>query len=312
VSVWRRPQVILLMISIVLLAVTFARPTMQLERPTYRYVFVFDITQSMNVMDVPDTDLSITRLDYAKQSVVEALSILPCGTEVGLALFTGHRAFLLITPIEICANYRELSTMLDNIDWRMTWETRSEVAKGLYKSIALLKQLEGKIRLVFLTDGHEAPPINFDLPPKFSGLKGEINGLIMGVGGEKPVPIPKLDETGKQQGYWKADEVMHVDAFTQSRNVREGTKFAKIGTEHLSSLREPYLQGLAAKTGLMYRRLGNAKEFAQQMKSETLSIPKIITTDMRWLFALGSLLAFIATMLNAFLRKLPSLIRQPS
>ncbi len=139
----------LLVISLCLLAATFTSPTMQLERATYRYVFVFDISQSMNVMDIPDTDLSITRLNYAKQTAAKSLSILPCGTEVGLALFTGHRAFLLITPIEICANYRELSSILNNIDWRMMWEARSEIAKGLFKSIALMKELEGQTRLVF-------------------------------------------------------------------------------------------------------------------------------------------------------------------
>lgn len=283
---------------------------MQLERPTYRYVFVFDISQSMNVMDVPDTDFSITRLNYAKRTAVESLSFLPCGTEIGLALFTGHRAFLLITPVEICANYSELSIMLKSIDWRMTWEARSEIAKGLYKSIALLKQLTGQTRLVFFTDGHEAPPINPDLPPRFSGLKGEINGLIMGIGGGRPVPIPKFDETGTQQGYWQADEVSHVDAFTQSQTVREGIQAKIIGTEHLSSLRETYLKVLADKTGLTYHRLRDAKAFSQQMRSGALGIPKIITTDLRWLLALGSLLAFVATMLVTSLQKLRRPTRQ--
>lgn len=278
---------------------------MKLERPTYRYVFVFDISQSMNVIDVANTELPLTRLDYAKQTAAETLSILPCGTEVGLALFTGHRAFLLITPIEICANYRELSTMLNNIEWRMTWEKRSEIAKGLYKSIALLKEMAGLTRLVFFTDGHEAPPINPDLPPRYFGLKGEIRGLIMGVGGEKPVPIPKFDETGKQLGYWKAEEVLHIDSFSQSRNTREGIESMGSRTEHLSSLRETYLEGLANKTGLIYRRLANSEEFSAHMKSKSLSIPELIITDMRWFFALGSLLTFVAASLITSIKQLP-------
>jgi len=306
VTSWRRPQILVLIVALLLLAATFTSPTMQLERPTYRYVFVFDISQSMNVMDIPDANTPITRLNYAKQTAVESLSILPCGTEVGLALFTGHRAFLLITPVEICANYRELSIMLNNIDWRMMWEARSEIAKGLFKSIALMKELAGQTRLVFLTDGHEAPPINADLPPRFPGTKGEIDGLIMGVGGEKPVPIPKFDASGEQQGYWKADDVAHVDAFSQARSAREGTELMNTGSEHLSSLRETYLQGLADKTGLAYRRLGDAQAFSEQMRTKKLGIPKIITTDMRWLFALGALIAFIATMLFAPLQKLRS------
>jgi mxaL protein len=296
-SVWRNPQVMFLFLSLVLLGATFARPTMQLEKQTYRYVFVFDISQSMNVMDVSDTGGPITRLNYAKQTAIESLLTLPCGTEVGLALFTGHRAFLLTTPIETCDNYRELSSMLNNIDWRMTWEARSEIAKGLYKSIALLKQLEGQTRLVFITDGHEAPPINPELPPRYPGTKGEITGLIIGVGGEKPVPIPKFDATGEQQGYWKADEVSHVDAYTQARRERESIVSTVSGTEHLSSLRETYLESLATKTGLTYYRLSGTKYFSQQIRGDALGTPKVRTTDVRWFIALGSLFAFVAAML---------------
>ncbi len=282
-NIWRRSLIIMLVIAIFLLAATFLRPTLQIERPTYRYVFVFDITQSMNVMDIPGTDLDISRLDYAKQTVIETLSDLPCGTEAGLALFTGHRAFLLITPVEICANQRELSSMLNNIDWRMTWEARSEVAKGLYKSIHLLKEFEQKTRLVFLTDGHESPSINPDLPPRYPGMKGEIRGLIVGVGGEKLVPIPKFDKTSKQQGYWNADEILRVDVYYNDKN-----------TVHLSSLRETYLEELANKTGLDYLRINNAENLSKQMKNKMLSIPKTITTDMRWVLALVSLLVFLS------------------
>ncbi len=300
-SAWRNPQAILLLISLGLLGGTFARPTMQLERQTYRYVFVFDISQSMNVMDVGEVETPITRLNYAKQSAIESLSMLPCGTEVGLALFTGHRAFLLTTPIETCDNYRELSIMLNNIDWRMTWEARSEIAKGLYKSIALLKQLEGQTRLVFFTDGHEAPPINPDLPPRYPGTKGEISGLVIGVGGETLVPIPKFDAMGEQQGYWKVDEVSHVDAYTQARSARESTISTVSGMEHLSSLRETYLESLARKTGLTYYRLSGAKDLSQQMRGDTLGIPNVRTTDMRWLIALGALCAFVtATLWTSF------------
>ncbi len=128
----------------------------------------------------------------------------------------------------------------------------------------------------------------------------------MGVGGEQPVPIPKFDATGEQQGYWKVDEVSHVDAFSQAQSAREGTALMNTGTEHLSSLRAAYLKSLADKTGLSYRRLGSAEEFSEQMRIKSLGIPKVITTDMRWLFALGALLAFMATLLFAPLPKMRS------
>ena len=289
----RRSQ-ILLLLAVLLLAATFTRPTLQLERPTYRYMFVFDITQSMNVTDIAGATPHITRLEYAKQTAQQALSDLPCGTEAGLALFTGHRAFLLVTPIEICAHYREISNMLGNIDWRMSWEFRSEIAKGIYKSIALSTQLAAPTRLVFLTDGHEAPPIDPALPPQFPGTKGEIKGLIVGVGGDRPAAIPKFDNKGTQTGYWKAEDLLHVDAFRQARAALPGAA-PGAGTEYLSSLREGYLQSLATNTGLGYHRLEDAENFAQRIKAQELSIPKMVTTDMRWLFALAALVAFISS-----------------
>lgn len=298
----RNLQLALLLASAALLTATFARPTMQLVRQTYRYVFVFDITQSMNVMDVPATP-SVTRLEYAKKITLESMTDLSCGTEIGFALFTGHRAFLLITPIEVCANYRELSMMVSGIDWRMTWEARSEVAKGLYKSIGLLKALPGQTRLVFLTDGHEAPPINPDVAPQFVGEKGAISGLLVGVGGDLPVPIPKFDGNGTPQGVWKSDEVMHIDAFRAELNAREGRQALNTGTEHLSSLRETYLKGLADKTGLTYYRLKDAAGLSRQMTSKALGIPKVTTTDVRGLFALGALLALVSTIWSTPLRR---------
>lgn len=282
----------LIALSIALLGSTFLRPSLQLEHPTYRYVFVFDISQSMNVKDVASAP-NLTRLDAAKQRVSESLSQLPCGSQAGLALFTGHRAFLLIAPVEVCANYRELRIMLSNIDWRMTWESRSEVAKGVYKSIKLLTQLEAQTRLIFLSDGHEAPPINPELPPRFPGEPGLIGGLIVGVGGEKAVPIPKLDENDEQTGFWQATDVTHVDAFTASTRAREGKESNITGTEHLSSLRESYLQGVATTTGLDYWRLGSTNAFVRQLKSSKLGIMQTGMRDVRWIFALGALIALV-------------------
>ena len=193
----RHPQVLLLLLAAVLMSATLVAPSVPLKRASYRYVLVFDISQSMNTADVGSEAAPLVRLEFAKQRALEALKGLPCGSEVGIALFTGHRAFLMLTPIELCANFQELSTMLASIDWRMTWEERSEVAKGVFRSLELLRALSATTRLVFLTDGHEAPPLNPDVKPGFSGEVGAVRGLLIGVGGALPVPIPKFDAEGK-------------------------------------------------------------------------------------------------------------------
>lgn len=297
-SAWRRPQVLLLLLAVLLLAASFGAPRVNLERPVYRYVLVFDISQSMNVADVGAAEAPRTRLEFAKQRALEALQRLPCGSEVGLALFTGHRTFLMITPIELCANFSELSNMLARIDWRMTWEERSEIAKGVFRSLALLAGFKDTTRLVFLTDGHEAPPLNPDVKPEFTGKLGAVKGLVVGVGGLQPVPIPKLDAEGKQHGYWQAEDVMQMDSFRAEQNQREGRDTGAGGTEHLSSLKEDYLRGLARQTGLEYTRLESSAALARALTGATMGIGRVQATDIRWLFALGALVALCLAVLR--------------
>ena len=293
----RRIQLSLLALAIALLVGAARQPQITMEQDTYRFVYVFDISQSMNVADAVTSDDSVTRLDFAKQAATASLRALPCDSEVGIALFTGHRAYLMLTPVEVCAHLLELSNVIDNVSWQMTWKLRSEIAKGVHKSILLMTQLANETRLVFFTDGHEAPPLHPDLKPTFTGEVGEVSGLLVGVGGEKLVPIPKFDKEGQQQGFWQANEVMHVDAFTASQNAREGQDNAATGTEHLSSLKQSYLQSLASDTGLDYHRLESAEGFATQLRGKRLGIPKHRATDIGWLLALLALASVLAVYL---------------
>ena len=309
----KNPGLLGLLLVCLLLALTFAYPNVTLERDNYRYLFVFDITQSMNVEDVGQP--MIDRLSFAKQQLITALNELPCDSEAGLALFTGHRAFLLFTPVALCAHYDELVAMLNKVDWRMAWKARSEVAKGLYKSIALAEKLtaenavaiDNDLRVIFFSDGHEAPPVHTEYRPRFRGEQGTIRGLIVGVGGLIPKPIPKLDIEDTLLGYWQADEVMQVDTYSLGRQRGANTVNEQMvgvdssnvaerirqGTEHLSALREEYLQQLAEETGLAYFRLTNGADLVAQLLAAELATQRSQVTDLRSVLALFALLALL-------------------
>ncbi|MEM7466719.1 MAG: vWA domain-containing protein [Pseudomonadota bacterium] len=278
-----------LALAIALLIVSLWQPTALLPSTTYRYVYIFDISQSMNATDVDLSNPKLSRLEQAKSVARESLNALPCGSEVGVGLFTGHRAFLLLTPVEICANVLELDGIIDNVNWQMTWKLRSEIAKGVHKSIKLLTQMSDPTRLVFFTDGHEAPPLHPDLAPKLPDEAKTVPGIIAGVGGAELVPIPKFDKNGEQDGVWGIDEVMHVDAFTASQNAREGTENAATGTEHLSSLKGSYLQSLADDTGLLYRQVITAQSFSSDLKHPSLGIPRVDPVNFAWILGLFAL-----------------------
>jgi mxaL protein len=298
-------RLLTLLLAIVLLALTLFDPDVVLQRAVYRYVFVFDITQSMNVSDVGEPDL--TRLRFASRRIAEAITALPCGSGAGLALFSGHRTFLLFTPVEVCDHYAELTGMLAALDWRMAWEARSEVAKGLHQSIAILSELDDNIRLVFISDGHEAPPVNASFRPAFRGEPGAVKGLIAGVGGIHPMPIPKLDDNGRLLGYWQPHEVMQVDSYSLGRGGASGDGEAmagvdsgdlaqriRTGSEHLSSLRETYLQQLAHETGLHYHRLHDGAALAAALSAPDLAHYEAAATDIRWLPAALALLLLLS------------------
>jgi len=288
-------QLVLLLFVAGLLISALVRPTAVLERDVYRFVFTFDVTQSMNVSDAALNGAPVTRLDFARAAVRRTLEQLPCGSQLGLAIFTGHRSFLLFSPVEVCDNYTVISTMLDKVDWRMAWAARSEVAKGLYSSLSIASSLGQETRAIFLTDGHEAPPVHAEFRPRFSGAPGEISGAIIGIGGSIPVPIPRLNNEGKVVGNWTAREVLQVDTYSLGRgaNVEAepmvGVDMADVagriaaGTEHLSSLREVYLQQLARETRLDYFRPDTPQQLGNWLAQPNFVNLTPADTDLRWL-----------------------------
>ncbi|CAN5315423.1 hypothetical protein BH24PSE2_BH24PSE2_00190 [soil metagenome] len=300
----------LMLIAAVLLVVALIGPALDLERDVYDFVFVLDITGSMNVADA-GPGAGLRRLDFAKQLVHEALGEMPCGSRVGLAIFTEHRTFLLFAPVEVCANYLVVSTMLERIDRRMAWADRSEVAKGLYSGIDTVSTLDSiaantrRTQLIFMTDGHEAPPVNFTLRPRFRGPAGEVSGLIAGIGGSVPVPIPILDENDRVIGYWGHDDVLQVDRYSLGRpGTERGEPMVGIdpsavkrqiarGTEHLSSLREAWLEQLAAETGLDYLHVTSPAAFARRLLDSRVATQEVTRSNVAWIPALLSLLCVL-------------------
>lgn len=294
-----------LLLAVLLLGLAIRLSAVEVERDSFRYLFVLDITQSMNVADRRFGTETVTRLDYSKALVAAALSGLPCGSEAGLGVFTAHRTFVLFTPVETCAHFQPLTEMLALIDWRMAWEARSEVAKGLYSAIDATEHAGPDTQLVFLTDGHEAPPVNASFRAPFRREPGSVAGLIGGVGGAVPAPIPVIDEDGVVRGYWAHEDVLQVDVHSLGRPTSgepepmAGIDMAGIarrialGQEHLSSLRESYLEELAARTGLDYVRLDSEAAFLGALQRQKYARRTSVATDVGWIPATLALVSLL-------------------
>ena len=289
------------------LAIGFLRPLLPWSRALVDQVVVLDITQSMNVQDQQLDGKPVSRLVFAKQALHRTLLALPCGSKIGWAVFTEYRSYLLFAPVEVCAHLDELRATLADIDNRIAWAGASEVAKGLHSGLSIVRQLPGAPALVFVTDGHESPPLNPRHRPAFDDKPGEVPGLLVGVGGSLPAPIPKTDPQGRPLGFWAADEVQQSDLRSQGRGASvSGERLvdaaaaaaepadpalgAAPGAEHLSALHQAYLRLLAGEMGLGFHRLDGADGLAAAMMAPALARRVTVQADVR--VALGWL-AFV-------------------
>lgn len=234
-------------------------PSVQGRRDLRELLVVVDITRSMNVRDMGGQ----SRLDAAKPALTRWIARQPCGTRIGLGFFTERRSLTLLEPVEICADFAALTGALQALDWRMAWEGDSMIAKGLNHALDRAAGL--RAGLVFVTDGQEAPPLPYSGAETWGG--DSPGGVILGVGGDTPAPIPKFDDLGREAGFYEAGDVQHAPARigpppadAESRpgyNPRNNPygEADLAGNEHLSALRAAYLAELAAPRGLGFLRL---------------------------------------------------------
>ena len=108
-----------------LLVAALFQPSMPVKNNIYSYFFVLDITQSMNAADMVIHSKPATRLAHTKQLLRESLSTLPCGTKVGIGMFSGVNVVTLYLPVDVCENFNSIQDTLDHIDWRSAWTADS-------------------------------------------------------------------------------------------------------------------------------------------------------------------------------------------
>jgi mxaL protein len=275
-------------VAFVLLLAALFMPPFAAQRSTYNYLIVFDITQSMNVEDYEIGGLPTSRLTFAREAVRRTLRELPCGSRIGWGAFAEYRTLLLLAPIEVCDNYNDLLASLDRIDGRMRWGNASEIGKGLFWAMRGARDVGGQPKVVFLTDGQEAPPLDGEGVPMFDDLRrGAIGGWLVGVGGYTPRPIPRTDADGRPMGYWHADEVVQ-------RETPSSKSAASMSHEHLSEVREPYLRKLAREVGFEYLHLQSFDSIRDAMLNPRFAVRRPAPTDFAWVAAVAALLVLIA------------------
>jgi mxaL protein len=281
-AAWRRRRVATLLAAAALLALALLLPDFRITRPVPQVVVVLDVSQSMNTLDcrLDRASIAVSRLACVKDALADALREMPCGAQLAWGVFAGNQTFVLAAPVEVCAHRGELLQTLAKLDWRITWDAGSRIGGALVSALRVLPSVPHDADLipglVFITDGHEAPPVSFNHRRRFDDYAGKVSGIVVGVGGDALTPIPKYDMDGKYLGEWTADDVPQMDMSGQrALSSVPGEKMVgeddavPTGTEHLSSLKE------------------------EALESPPLRRPLAIDTDLRWIPALGALLLLL-------------------
>jgi mxaL protein len=303
----------ILLFALLLLAICILKPQANLPKRVFNWYIVLDITQSMNVRDMAENEKAMSRLAYSKRAIRESLRAMPCGSRVALGLFTERDATTVTHPMEVCAHFGALDETIAQMDWRMAWAADSFIINGLFSAIGQAPKLDKDMHLAFVSDGHQAPPINPDYAPKFEGKAGVVIGSIIGVGGDTPARIPKLDEDDNITAYWELEEVMRYATFgvnkktlsvldmenQHGRNAPHGSNPAESTNAHLSAIDENNLKDLAKVTGLNYLRLNNASAIADALTSKKMATWRTSETDLRAWFALPAMFLILLFFLPA-------------
>lgn len=290
-QIFKNQDSILLIFAFVLLVLALFRPTIPLKRDLHNYLFVVDVTQSMNTADMTVDGDPVSRLAYTRHLLKNTLAELPCGTNVSLSVFSAESVALLFTPIEICENYDAIQDSVVHLEWRMAWRGNSRLRFGIQSVSAILSSLPAPAQVVFFTDGDEAPKLNATNKSDLSSWQGGNDWLILGVGGDEPFPIPKLDSDNKVLGYWAyTNSIMAPSQVISEDSV--GTRDASIAADdyerYLSKLDGAYLQELSNEIGAKYKRAKDSASLIEAMQAQKPAGRDITRFPIDWLLIVGS------------------------
>lgn len=282
-------------LAIAVLLPVFLSPRWLLPGSTYSYLFVVDVSESMNVRDVPNGTPEESRLDRAKASVIASLAALPCGSSVAVALFAGSDTLALFEPIEVCRHYPAIEQVVRGIDWRMAWDGDSRVEAAVVA--ALHEAGQRGLDLVFLSDGDEAPHVTVPHFGDLLAVQGKVHGLLVGVGGGQPRPVPKLDADNRIIGYWSAVDAVREGFYPNlSELVKGDASAAELEhsgaldevREHRSALNEEYLKQVGAAAGLGYLAADTPQRVAAAITDPAIARHEKAERDMRIVFGFAA------------------------
>ncbi|HSH72521.1 MAG TPA: VWA domain-containing protein [Methylophilaceae bacterium] len=283
-----RRDAALLSAALVLLLIAILKPAVPLQRNIYSYIFVADISQSMNVVDATLNGKLVSRLAYSQYLMHRVVSSLPCGTRVSISVFAGVSVAAMYTPIEVCANYASIQDTIDHLEWRMAWSGNSRLRDSLFALARVIRGFPAPAQVVYFTDGEEAPKLHVFNTKDLTNFQGGSDWLFVGIGSDVGTPIPKLDEKNQLIGYWSGESFALQPGIAQISEANIGTRDDNVAGEndrYLSKLDEEYLKSISKEISANYVRGDSVQSVLSAMKKQKPARRDIAPFEVDWILA---------------------------
>lgn len=271
-----------------LLVLALVKPQVPLKQDVHNYLLIADVSQSMNAEDVKLDGQNVSRMAYTRHLMKRVVETSPCGTYISVGVFAAENVALLFMPLEVCANYDEITESIEHLEWRMAWSGNSRLSFGVKAAASVFDSLNAPAKMLFFTDGDEAPKVNAINKLDLSGVGIGQNVLFVGVGGHSPVAIPRYNAANKWVGYWSSDAKEHGAVGASYSDTSQDEPDPEVAyaefDRYLSQLDDAYLQSLAQEIKGGYIEGRDTPAFYEHVQSQKPAASFVTDYSLRWLY----------------------------
>lgn len=287
---------ILLFLAVLFLLLAIINPSVPITKNIYNYIFIVDISQSMNTPDMILDTQKISRIEYSKKTLRRLVERLPCKTKVSIGMFAGVSVASTYTPIEVCDNFSSINNTIDHLDWRSTWSGNSRLRESMVSLAKLIRSFPESAQVVFFTDGEEAPRLHIFNTRDLSQFQGGQDWLFVGIGSDEGTAIPKFDSNNQLIGYWSNDSFALQPGIAQISESNLGTRDNKVASgvsdRYLSKLDEDYLKLLAQEIKGNYIKGDSVETILDAMEKQKAAWRDQSAYELRYFLSLLALIFF--------------------
>ena len=287
---------ILLFLAVLFLLLAILNPSVPITKNIYNYIFIVDISQSMNTPDMSLDAQKISRIEYSKKTLQRLVERLPCKTKVSIGMFAGVSVASTYTPIEVCDNFSSINNTIDHLDWRSTWSGNSRLRESMVTLARLIRSFPESAQVVFFTDGEEAPRLHTFNTRDLSQFQGGQDWLFVGIGSDEGTAIPKFDSNNQLIGYWSNDSFALQPGIAQISESNLGTRDNKVASgvsdRYLSKLDEDYLKLLAQEIKGNYIKGDSVETILDAMEKQKAAWRDQSAYELRYFLSLLALIFF--------------------